>query len=181
MKPGFGRFAGSPYSRLQRLSSSAFDQQERDRKNTSAWIRSIAISEAEVFNRTPFSYDQCVAVRGVQFQQANELADLRGRVALLTGGRCKDRLSGGPQAAACGSATDRTTRFPAIRLKRYAQEPDFSEWRIAWNLRAGYAASGSVEASAGSCWKRSPARFHQSTMHVRPFAVRRVLRAHDGG
>ena len=58
-----------------------------------------------------------------------ETADLRGRVALLTGGRVKIVLPGGDQAVAGrGASLIVTTRFPRDAAARYAEEPDFAEW-----------------------------------------------------
>ena len=57
-----------------------------------------------------------------------ELADLRGRVALLTGGRVKIGFQAGLKLLRCGARLIVTTRFPRDSAKRYASEPDFAEW-----------------------------------------------------
>ena len=57
-----------------------------------------------------------------------ELADLRGRVALLTGGRVKIGYQAGLKLLRCGAELIVTTRFPRDSAKRYAQEPDFADW-----------------------------------------------------
>jgi NAD(P)-dependent dehydrogenase (short-subunit alcohol dehydrogenase family) len=75
-------------------------------------------------------YDQlCPACAGVNFAARTELADLRGRVALLTGGRVKIGYQAGLLLLRSGVRLIVTTRFPRNAAARYAQEPDFREWR----------------------------------------------------
>ncbi len=57
-----------------------------------------------------------------------ELADLRGRVALLTGGRVKIGYQAGLKLLRCGARLIVTTRFPRDSAERYSQEPDFAQW-----------------------------------------------------
>ena len=74
-------------------------------------------------------YDQlCPACAAVNFAARTELADLRGRVALLTGGRVKIGFQAGLKLLRCGAHLIVTTRFPRNSAERYAQEPDFGEW-----------------------------------------------------
>ena len=74
-------------------------------------------------------YDQlCPACATVNFAARTELADLRGRVALLTGGRVKIGFQAGLKLLRCGAHLIVTTRFPRNAAERYAQEPDFGEW-----------------------------------------------------
>jgi NAD(P)-dependent dehydrogenase (short-subunit alcohol dehydrogenase family) len=74
-------------------------------------------------------YDQmCPACAAFNFAKRTELADLRGRVALLTGGRVKIGYQAGIKLLRCGVHLIVTTRFPRDSAARYAEEPDFSEW-----------------------------------------------------
>ena len=74
-------------------------------------------------------YDQlCPACAETNFAARGELADLRGRVALLTGGRVKIGYQAGLKLLRCGAHLIVTTRFPRNSAERYAQEPDFGEW-----------------------------------------------------
>ena len=74
-------------------------------------------------------YDQlCPACAAVNFAKRSELADLRGRVALLTGGRVKIGYQTGLKLLRCGAQVIVTTRFPRDSAARYAREPDFHEW-----------------------------------------------------
>jgi NAD(P)-dependent dehydrogenase (short-subunit alcohol dehydrogenase family) len=74
-------------------------------------------------------YDQlCPPCAELNFKKRTELADLRGRVALLTGGRVKIGYQAGLKLLRAGARLIVTTRFPRDSAKRYALEPDFGEW-----------------------------------------------------
>jgi NAD(P)-dependent dehydrogenase (short-subunit alcohol dehydrogenase family) len=74
-------------------------------------------------------YDQlCSKCAELNFRKRTELADLRGRVALLTGGRVKIGYQAGIKLLRAGAQLIVTTRFPRDSARRYAQEPDFEEW-----------------------------------------------------
>jgi NAD(P)-dependent dehydrogenase (short-subunit alcohol dehydrogenase family) len=74
-------------------------------------------------------YDQlCPACAPFNFAKRTELADLRGRVALLTGGRVKIGYQTGLKLLRCGAHVIVTTRFPRDSAMRYAREPDFHDW-----------------------------------------------------
>jgi NAD(P)-dependent dehydrogenase (short-subunit alcohol dehydrogenase family) len=74
-------------------------------------------------------YDQmCPACADVNFAKRTELADLKGRVALLTGGRVKIGYQAGLKLLRCGAHVIVTTRFPRNAAARYSREPDFSLW-----------------------------------------------------
>ena len=74
-------------------------------------------------------YDQmCPACADFNFAKRTELADLRGRVALVTGGRVKIGYQAGLKVLRSGAHLIVTTRFPRDSASRYSQEPDFAEW-----------------------------------------------------
>jgi NAD(P)-dependent dehydrogenase (short-subunit alcohol dehydrogenase family) len=74
-------------------------------------------------------YDQlCPDCADFNFAARTELTDLRGRVALLTGGRVKIGYQAGLKLLRCGAHLIVTTRFPRNSAARYAQEPDFADW-----------------------------------------------------
>ena len=76
----------------------------------------------------PF-YDQlCPPCAELNFRKRTELADLSGRVALLTGGRVKIGYQAGIKLLRAGAQLIVTTRFPRDSAARYAREPDFAEW-----------------------------------------------------
>jgi NAD(P)-dependent dehydrogenase (short-subunit alcohol dehydrogenase family) len=74
-------------------------------------------------------YDQlCPACAELNFTKRTELADLRGRVALVTGGRVKIGYQAGLKLLRSGAHLIVTTRFPRDAASRYAREADFPEW-----------------------------------------------------
>ena len=74
-------------------------------------------------------YDQlCPACADLNFRKRTESADLRGRVALLTGGRVKIGYQAGIKLLRAGARLIVTTRFPRDSATRYAAEPDFKDW-----------------------------------------------------
>jgi NAD(P)-dependent dehydrogenase (short-subunit alcohol dehydrogenase family) len=75
-------------------------------------------------------YDQlCPPCAALNFAKRSELADLGGRVALVTGGRVKIGYQAGLKLLRAGAQLIVTTRFPRNAATRYAQEADFAEWR----------------------------------------------------
>jgi len=74
-------------------------------------------------------YDQlCPKCAELNFRKRTELADLRGRVALLTGGRVKIGYQAGIKLLRAGAQLIVCTRFPRDSALRYAAEPDFKDW-----------------------------------------------------
>ncbi len=74
-------------------------------------------------------YDQlCPDCAEFNHAKRTELADLRGTVALLTGGRVKIGYQAGIKLLRCGAELIVVTRFPRDAAARYAAEPDFAEW-----------------------------------------------------
>jgi NAD(P)-dependent dehydrogenase (short-subunit alcohol dehydrogenase family) len=81
------------------------------------------------YSRIHHFYDQlCPACADFNFAKRAETADLRGRVALLTGGRVKIGYQAGLKLLRAGASLIVTTRFPRDSAARYAEEPDFGEW-----------------------------------------------------
>jgi NAD(P)-dependent dehydrogenase (short-subunit alcohol dehydrogenase family) len=81
------------------------------------------------YTRLHHFYDQlCPQCADFNFAKRTELADLTGRVALLTGGRVKIGYQAGLKLLRAGARLVVTTRFPRDSAARYAQEPDFADW-----------------------------------------------------
>ena len=75
-------------------------------------------------------YDQlCAECASLNFAKRTELADLRGRVALVTGGRVKIGYQAGLKLLRAGAHLIVTTRFPRDSASRYARESDFDAWK----------------------------------------------------
>jgi NAD(P)-dependent dehydrogenase (short-subunit alcohol dehydrogenase family) len=74
-------------------------------------------------------YDQlCPTCAEFNFAKRTELANLDGRIALLTGGRVKIGYQAGLKLLRAGARLIVTTRFPRDSAARYAQEADFGHW-----------------------------------------------------
>jgi NAD(P)-dependent dehydrogenase (short-subunit alcohol dehydrogenase family) len=81
------------------------------------------------YNSIHHFYDQlCPTCAELNFRKRTETTDLRGRVALLTGGRVKIGYQAGLKLLRAGSELIVSTRFPRDSALRYASEPDFSDW-----------------------------------------------------
>jgi NAD(P)-dependent dehydrogenase (short-subunit alcohol dehydrogenase family) len=81
------------------------------------------------YSQIHFFYDQlCPACAELNYRKRTESADLRGRVALLTGGRVKIGYQAGIKLLRAGAHVIVTTRFPRDSAARYAREPDFEQW-----------------------------------------------------
>lgn len=81
------------------------------------------------FTQLHHFYDQmCPPCAELNYVKRTETADLRGRVALLTGGRVKIGYQAGLKLLRAGAELIVTTRFPRDSAARYAAEPDFAEW-----------------------------------------------------
>jgi NAD(P)-dependent dehydrogenase (short-subunit alcohol dehydrogenase family) len=81
------------------------------------------------YTRIHHFYDQlCPECAAFNYFKRTELADLSGRVALLTGGRVKIGYQAGIKLLRSGARLIVTTRFPRDSAARYAREADFSEW-----------------------------------------------------
>ncbi|NOY90477.1 MAG: SDR family oxidoreductase [Deltaproteobacteria bacterium] len=82
------------------------------------------------FERLHFFYDQmCPSCAVFNYQKRSQVADLHGRVALLTGGRVKIGYQTGILLLRAGAELCVATRFPRDAAKRYAAEADYEDWR----------------------------------------------------
>jgi NAD(P)-dependent dehydrogenase (short-subunit alcohol dehydrogenase family) len=157
------------------------------------------------FSQIHHFYDQlCPSCAELNYAKRTELADLSGRVALLTGGRVKIGYQAGIKLLRSGAHVIVTTRFPRDSAMRYAREPDFSEWAnrleiFGLDLRH----TPSVEAFChellttrdrldflinNACQTvRRPPEFYRhmmdaerASLHVMPRPVRRLLGSYEG-
>src|ERR1700675_3034688 len=81
------------------------------------------------FSTVHHFYDRlCSTCAEENFAKRTQLADLSGRVALLTGGRVKIGYQAGIKLLRAGARLIVTTRCPRDSAVRYAREPDFNEW-----------------------------------------------------
>ncbi|HZX90561.1 MAG TPA: SDR family NAD(P)-dependent oxidoreductase, partial [Rudaea sp.] len=107
------------------------DAEREDRRSTPA--EAIELQHCYVckqkYSLIDRFYDQlCPECAAFNFAKRTETADLRGRVALLTGGRVKIGYQAGLKLLRAGASLIVTTRFPRDSAARYAAEPDFGDW-----------------------------------------------------
>jgi NAD(P)-dependent dehydrogenase (short-subunit alcohol dehydrogenase family) len=90
--------------------------------------RKCYVCKAE-FTRLHFFYDQmCPACAALNWEKRHQSADLRGRVALVTGSRVKIGYQAAILLLRAGARVIVTTRFPHDAAARYAREADFPAW-----------------------------------------------------
>jgi NAD(P)-dependent dehydrogenase (short-subunit alcohol dehydrogenase family) len=81
------------------------------------------------FTSLHFFYDaMCNTCGDLNYQKRSQTADLRGRVALITGSRVKIGYQAAILMLRAGAQVIVTTRFPRDAAARYAREPDFEDW-----------------------------------------------------
>ena len=90
--------------------------------------RACYVCKTQTTEVHPFYDRLCPACGEFNLAKRTELADLRGRVALLTGGRVKIGYQAGLKLLRSGARLIVTTRFPRDAAARFAREPDFDEW-----------------------------------------------------
>jgi NAD(P)-dependent dehydrogenase (short-subunit alcohol dehydrogenase family) len=82
------------------------------------------------FKRVHHFYDQmCPPCAELNFEKRSQTGDLRGRTALVTGGRVKIGYQASIMLLRAGARVIVTTRFPHDAAARYVRETDFTEWR----------------------------------------------------
>jgi NAD(P)-dependent dehydrogenase (short-subunit alcohol dehydrogenase family) len=114
-----------------RTSHASEDNEREDRRSTR--VEAIEPQHCYVckqkYSLIDKFYDQlCPACAAFNFAKRTETADLRGRVALLTGGRVKIGYQAGLKLLRAGASLIVTTRFPRDSAARYAAEADFDDW-----------------------------------------------------
>ncbi|MEO8076098.1 MAG: SDR family oxidoreductase [Acidobacteriota bacterium] len=110
------------------LPPAAFEPQDMETEPPPTVERNCYVCKRD-YSRLHHFYDQlCPSCADLNFAKRTELADLRGRVALLTGGRVKIGYQAGLKLLRAGARLIVTTRFPRDSATRYAREADFAEW-----------------------------------------------------
>lgn len=81
------------------------------------------------FHEIHHFYDQmCPPCAELNWKKREQTADLRGRVALVTGARVKIGYQAAIKLLRAGAEVIVLTRFPRDAARRYATEPDAAEW-----------------------------------------------------
>ena len=91
--------------------------------------RSCYCCKARFFQLHFFYSEFCGPCARLNFAKRNQVADLRGKVILLTGSRVKIGFRCGLRLLRCGALLIATSRFPHDTAKRYAEEADFEQWK----------------------------------------------------
>lgn len=90
--------------------------------------RKCYVCKAE-FRQLHFFYDQmCPACAELNYEKRTQTADLRGRVALVTGARVKIGYQAAILLLRAGAHVVVATRFPHDAALRYAREPDYASF-----------------------------------------------------
>lgn len=91
--------------------------------------RNCYVCKAE-FDRLHHFYDtMCGACGDFNYRKRFQTADLRGRVAVITGSRLKIGYQAALMLLRAGCSVIATTRFPNDAALRYGREPDFDAWK----------------------------------------------------
>ena len=91
----------------------------------------------EPYTRLHHHYDSmCGSCADINWLKRTATADLRGRVALVTGSRVKIGYEIVLFLLRAGARVIATTRFACDAARRYETEPDFADWRDRLDLRA---------------------------------------------
>jgi NAD(P)-dependent dehydrogenase (short-subunit alcohol dehydrogenase family) len=81
------------------------------------------------YTKVHFFYDRmCTACGDLNYRKRSQTADLRGRVAYISGARVKIGYQAAILLLRAGAKVIVSTRFPNDAAARYAREPDFGEW-----------------------------------------------------
>ncbi len=101
---------------------------EHDEGPTLRTARKCYVCKQE-FRRPHFFYDQlCLPCAELNYAKRQQTADLRGRVALITGARVKIGYQAAIVLLRAGARVIVTTRFPHDAARRYAAERDHDQW-----------------------------------------------------
>jgi NAD(P)-dependent dehydrogenase (short-subunit alcohol dehydrogenase family) len=91
--------------------------------------RSCYCCKARFFKLHFFYSEFCPSCARLNYAKRNQMADLRGKVVLLTGSRVKIGFRCGLRLLRCGATLIATSRFPHDTARRYAEEKDFDQWK----------------------------------------------------
>ncbi len=82
----------------------------------------------------PFYHRLCPECAALQLSKREQRADLRGRIAVVTGGRIKVGFATALKLLRDGATVVVTTRFPNDALMAFSQESDYHSWKARLEL-----------------------------------------------
>jgi NAD(P)-dependent dehydrogenase (short-subunit alcohol dehydrogenase family) len=91
--------------------------------------RTCYVCKAEYRKVHSFYDAMCPACAELNYAKRFQTADLRGRVAVVTGARVKIGYQAALKLLRAGATVVATTRFPHDAARRYASEPDHEAWK----------------------------------------------------
>ncbi|MBL8753316.1 MAG: SDR family oxidoreductase, partial [Planctomycetes bacterium] len=91
--------------------------------------RTCYVCKVEFTTLHHFYDSMCHRCGDLNFAKRSQTADLRGRVAVVTGARVKIGYQASILMLRAGCRVIATTRFPHDAAQRYAREADFADWR----------------------------------------------------
>ncbi|RLN51081.1 hypothetical protein BBJ28_00000756 [Nothophytophthora sp. Chile5] len=127
---------GGPEPALKKLCQDETEQAREekaaaDKKEASALLgfRSCYTCKSR-FDKIHHFYDQlCPRCAGLNFSKRFHTADLRGKVALVTGARVKIGFQAAVKLLLGGAAVIATTRFPKDAAERFAKHPEYATFK----------------------------------------------------
>ncbi len=187
------------------LAEAGADEHVADRDPTDTDQRHHCYVCKRRYDEVHHFYDQlCPPCAALNFAKRTETADLRGQVALLTGGRVKIGYQAGIKLLRAGATVVVTTRFPRDAALRYAAEADAAEWsdrlevigldlrhtpsveELCRHLTATHDRLDVIVNNACQTVRRPPAFYHhmmereQASALDMPAEARALLGGHDG-
>ena len=119
--------------------------------------RSCYVCKARCTRMHSFYDQMCGECGDFNYAKRSQTADLRGRVALITGARVKIGYQAAIMLLRAGARVIVTTRFPRDAAERYARENDFADWSDRLQIYGlDLRHSPSVEAFAAALGRSEP-------------------------
>jgi hypothetical protein len=155
----------------------AAQQEIVDAGSGSSSSRSTATSASRTTRLVHPFYDQlCPVCAEFNFRKRTETADLRGRVALLTGGRVKIGYQAGLKLLRAGAQLIVTTRFPRDSAVRYAPSRTSRSGATAWRSSVSTCATRRASRRSAGTWLATrPPRLHRQQRLPDRAATARLL------
>lgn len=126
--PMIASSSADPYLHSHEGDSHANTTSEESKPSTLIRSKNCYICKQPFQQLHSFYHMLCPACAEFNFSQRERRADLRGRVALVTGGRIKIGFQVVLKLLRDGAKVIATTRFPNDALARYQKEADFEQW-----------------------------------------------------
>jgi NAD(P)-dependent dehydrogenase (short-subunit alcohol dehydrogenase family) len=121
----------TPQDDADQVDAWAAAEAERDVEATGPRVRTARLCYCckRDFHELHEFYDaMCPPCAALNWEKRHQVADLRGRICLVTGARVKIGYQAAIKLLRCGAETIVVTRFPNDAARRFTAEPDAAEW-----------------------------------------------------